>query len=86
MKPFPSPEWERFGSATLAEDGCAVCGDVAVPVQVLEVRGNEAVVEDRKGQRAEVAVDFVPDVRVGEILLVHLGVAIGRALEVHVEP
>lgn len=70
----------QFGSATLSEDGCATCGDVAVPVQVVEVRGCEAVVEDRLGQRVVVAVNYVPDVRAGEILLVHMGVAIGRAL------
>ena len=78
-------ELTRYGNCRLEEDGCSTCGDVAVPVKVIEVWGREAVVEDRLGKRAEVAVDFVPGVRPGEILLVHLGVAIGRALEVRRE-
>lgn len=73
---------EPFDTNTLADDGCSTCGDVAVPVKVIEVRGGEAVVEDRSGVRATVAVDFVPDVKAGDILLVHMGCAIGRTSEV----
>lgn len=73
---------EQFGTNTLADDGCSTCGDVAVPVKVIEVHGVEAVAEDLLGIRTTVAIDFVPDVKAGEILLVHMGVAIGRALEV----
>ncbi|MFS8640042.1 MAG: HypC/HybG/HupF family hydrogenase formation chaperone [Symbiobacteriaceae bacterium] len=58
---------------------CITCGDVAVPVRVVEVRGTEALVEDEEGRRETVAVDFVPDAHVGDILLVHAGIAIGRA-------
>ncbi|HEY8393211.1 MAG TPA: HypC/HybG/HupF family hydrogenase formation chaperone [Thermaerobacter sp.] len=58
---------------------CITCGDVAVPVRVVQVRGTEAVVEDEAGRRETVACDFVPDARVGDILLVHAGIAIGRA-------
>lgn len=65
-----------------AEDGCSTCGDVAVPVKVIEVRGNEAVVENGAGVRTTVAVDFVPDAKAGDILLVHMGCAIGRTSEV----
>jgi hydrogenase expression/formation protein HypC len=73
---------EQFGSCTLTDDGCSTCGDVAVPVKVIEVRGGEAVVEDRLGMRATAAIDFVSDVKAGDVILVHMGVAIGRALEV----
>ncbi|GIM47640.1 hypothetical protein DNHGIG_31890 [Collibacillus ludicampi] len=73
---------EQFGRRTLADDGCSTCGDVAVPVKVIAVHGGEAVVEDRLGKRATVAIDFVPGIKVGDILLVHMGVALGRALEV----
>lgn len=72
---------EHFGLCTLADDGCSTCGDVAVPVKVIEITGREAVVEDRLGKRTTVAIDFVPGIQAGEILLVHLGVALGRALE-----
>jgi hydrogenase expression/formation protein HypC len=73
---------EQYGSKTLADDGCSLCGDVAVPVKVIEVHGGVAVVEDRLGKRATVAIDFVPGIKAGDILLVHMGVAVGRALEV----
>lgn len=72
-------ELERFGSCTLDGDGCTTCGDTAVPVRVLELRGEDAFVEDRLGQQAEVAVDFISELRSGEVILVHMGVAIARA-------
>lgn len=82
MKHFASPGRESdlpsYRSCTLDQDGCGTCGDLAVPVRVLEVFGSTARVEDRRGNRGEVAVDFVPGVRPGDILLVHTGVAIGR--------
>ena len=76
------PELERYGSCTLDQDGCVTCGDVAVPARVLAVDGAAAQVEDRVGNRASVAIDFVPQARPGDVLLVHAGVAIaieGRA-------
>jgi hydrogenase expression/formation protein HypC len=69
---------ERYGHCTLDQDGCVTCGDVAVPVRVLQVQATAADVVDRLGRHAEVATDFVPDAQPGDILLVHLGVAIGR--------
>jgi len=72
------PDLARYGLCTLDLDGCVSCGDIAVPVVVLEVSGSEALCEDRLGQRARVAIDFTPDVAPGDVLLVHLGVAIAR--------
>jgi hydrogenase expression/formation protein HypC len=69
----------RYGGCTLDRDGCATCGDVAVPVRVLATEEGAAVVADRLGNRATVATDFVPGARPGDVLLVHAGVAIGRA-------
>lgn len=71
----------RYGSCTLDQDGCATCGDVAVPARVLRLQGEVAHVVDRIGNVADVATDFVSGVRVDDILLVHLGVAIGRVDE-----
>ena len=71
----------RYGWCTLDQDGCVTCGDTAIPVRVLEVRGQEALCEDRLGQRALVATDFVAPVAPGDVLLVHLGVAIARVEE-----
>ncbi len=75
-------EIEPFGCRTLADDGCSTCGDVAVPVKVIEVRGNDAVVEDRLGVTSTVAIDFVPEALPGDILLVHMGMALAKGLEV----
>ncbi len=69
---------ERYGSCTLDQDGCVTCGDLVVPVRVLEVREGVALCEDRAGNQAEIATDFVSDVTPGDILLVHSGVAIAR--------
>lgn len=72
-------ELERFGSCTLGDEGCTICGDSAVPVRVPELRGDDALVEDSLGQQAEVAVDFISGLRSGEVIFVHMGVAIARA-------
>jgi hydrogenase expression/formation protein HypC len=69
----------RYGACTLDEDGCTTCGDMGIPVRVVEIRGFIAVCEDRAGRRAEVAIDFVPGIGPGDVLLVHMGVAIAAA-------
>ena len=69
---------ERYGLCTLDQDRCVTCGDLGVPVRVVAVSDHAAVCEDRTGRRAEIAVDFVRDVRRGDLLLVHKGVAIAR--------
>ncbi len=69
---------ERYGSCTLDQDGCTTCGDLAIPVKVVEVRGDVALCEDRLGQRAKIALNFVPETSPGDVLLMHLGVAIAR--------
>jgi hydrogenase expression/formation protein HypC len=74
----PAVDLTHYGLCTLDQDGCLTCGDVAVPVRVLAVAEHEAVCEDRLGQRATVAVDFIPGVAAGDVLLVHLRVAIAR--------
>lgn len=68
----------QFGTCTLEDDGCTTCGDVAVPVRVIRMSETKAVCEDRTGRRAEVLIDFAPDASVGDILLVHMGVAIAN--------
>lgn len=78
---MPKVDLEFYGSCTLDQDGCSTCGDVAVPVEVIEVMGGDAVVEDRLGRQATVAIDFFPEARAGDALLVHMGVAISRLEE-----
>jgi hydrogenase expression/formation protein HypC len=63
---------------TLDHDGCVTCSDAGIPVRVVSVKGDDALCEDRAGNRAEIAVELVAPVRMGEVLLTHGGVAIGR--------
>ena len=66
------------GACTLDHDGCVVCSDAGIPVRVVSVEGDDALCEDRAGNRAQIAVELVTPVQVGEVLLTHGGVAIGR--------
>ena len=63
---------------TLDHDGCVTCSDAGIPVRVVSVEGDDALCEDRAGNRAQIAVELVTPVQVGEVLLTHGGVAIGR--------
>ena len=66
------------GYCTLDHDGCVTCSDAGIPVRVVSVEGDDALCEDAAGERAQMAVELVAPVRVGEIPLTHGGVAIGR--------
>jgi len=66
-----------FEQPGLLDEACITCGDVAVEATVVVVRGATAIVE-RDGAREEVAVDLVEDVREGDLLLCHAGVALER--------
>ncbi len=63
---------------TLDHDGCVVCSDAGIPVRVVSIEGDDALCEDRVGNRTQIAVELVTPVQVGEVLLTHGGVAIGR--------
>ncbi len=67
-----------LGICTLDHDGCVVCSDAGIPVRVISVEGDDALCEDAAGNRAQIAVELVAPVRVGEVLLTHGGAAIGR--------
>lgn len=71
-------ELEKYGSCTLEQDGCTTCGDIAIPVRVVSLTGDVAVVQDRLGQQTEVATDFVTDIHVDDVLLVHMGIALSK--------
>jgi hydrogenase expression/formation protein HypC len=66
------------GYCTLDHDGCVVCSDAGIPVRVVSVEGDDALCEDRAGNRTWIAVELVAPVGTGEVLLTHGGVAIGR--------
>jgi hypothetical protein len=65
------------GTCTLDHDGCVVCSDAGIPVRVVSVDGDDALCEDQAGNRAQIAVELVTPVRVGEVLLTLGGVAFG---------
>ncbi len=67
-----------LGACTLDHDGCVTCSDAGIPVRVVSIKGDDALCEDGAGNRAEIAVELVAPVQVGEILLTHGGVAIGK--------
>jgi hydrogenase expression/formation protein HypC len=62
-------------------EGCITCGDVAVPLTVVELIGPDARCRDDDGREETVATELVGTVVVGDRLLVHAGVAIGRLEE-----
>jgi hydrogenase expression/formation protein HypC len=63
---------------TLDHDGCIVCSDAGIPLRIISIDGDDAICEDTIGNRTEVAVELVKPVAVGEVLLTHGGVAIGK--------
>jgi hydrogenase expression/formation protein HypC len=69
---------QSYGAVCAVIDGCLTCGDVAVPVTVIEADHPDAICEDDHGQRGTVGIELVSPVRVGERLLIHGGVAISR--------
>lgn len=66
-------------------DGCITCGDVAVVLAVIEVEGADALCCDDGWRTEVVALELVGDVRPGDRLLVHAGVALERVDPIEVE-
>jgi hydrogenase maturation factor len=66
------------GATCSAEPGCITCGDVAVVLTVALVDGCDARCRDGQGREELVATELVGDVRPGDRVLVHAGVAIER--------
>ena len=61
-----------------AEPGCITCGDVALVLTVATVEGPDATCRDDLGRTELVATELVGEVRPGDRVLVHAGVAIER--------
>ena len=53
---------------------------LAVPLKLIEINGNDAIGEAR-GMRRSVRVDFIPDPKPGDYVMVHAGFAIERLPE-----
>jgi hydrogenase expression/formation protein HypC len=63
---------------TLDHDGCVVCSDAGIPLRVISIERDDALCEDKIGNRTTIAIELVEPVAVGEVLLTHGGVAIGK--------
>ena len=50
---------------------------LAIPLQIIEINGNTAVGE-ALGMRREIRVDFIPEPKKGDYVIVHAGFAIER--------
>ena len=68
-------------TCTLDHDGCITCSDAGIPVRVLSVDGDDALCEDSAGNQTQIAVELVTPVQLGEVLLTHGGIAIGKVAE-----
>ncbi|HEX6507893.1 MAG TPA: HypC/HybG/HupF family hydrogenase formation chaperone [Chloroflexota bacterium] len=66
------------GACTLDHEGCVVCSDAGIPLRVVALEGDDALCEDAAGNQTLIAVELVLPVNVGDIVLTHGGVAIGR--------
>ncbi len=79
MTAQPLP-WPATAACAVTE-GCITCGDVAVPLTVVELAGPDARCRDDGGREETVATELVGPVAPGDRLLVHAGVAIARVEE-----
>jgi hydrogenase expression/formation protein HypC len=75
---LPLMDPQSYSAVCSVIDGCLTCGDVAVPVTVLEAAVPDAMCQDDHGQQGLVGVELVAPVAPGDRLLVHGGVAITR--------
>ncbi len=50
---------------------------LAIPGKIVKIEGNVAIV-DYGGIKKEARIDFVPDVRIGDYVIVHTGFAIEK--------
>ena len=50
---------------------------LAIPFQLIEINGSAAVGE-ALGMRREIRVDFIPEPKIGDYVIVHAGFAIER--------
>jgi len=49
---------------------------LGVPVKIVEIEGQDALVESGGGLRQKIRLDFVPEAQIGDYVIVHAGFAI----------
>jgi hydrogenase expression/formation protein HypC len=65
--------------SSCADDAsCITCGDIALPLTVVEVVGDDARCRDDSGRSELVALELVGATAPGDVLLVHAGVALEK--------
>lgn len=57
---------------------CTTCSDEGLEGEILALRDDALADVELGGRRREIAVDLIDEPRVGDRVLVHAGVAIGR--------
>jgi hydrogenase assembly chaperone HypC/HupF len=68
---------EQAPGARTPSNTCITCADVAVPMRVVALSGDGlADCEDDEGRHSDVDLALLEDVKVGDEVLVHAGVAI----------
>ena len=53
---------------------------VTVPLKLIEIHGNDAI-GDAMGVQRKIRVDFIPEPKIGDYVIVHAGFAIERLPE-----
>ena len=51
---------------------------LALPMRVIELRLGEMAVAERDGVRKEISVTLVPEVAIGDYVIVHVGFALSK--------
>jgi hydrogenase expression/formation protein HypC len=51
---------------------------LAIPVEVVELRGESMAIVDLDGIRKEISLALVDDVQVGDFVILHVGYALSR--------
>lgn len=51
---------------------------LALPMRVIELRPGEMAVAERDGVRKEISVTLVPEVAIGDYVIVHVGFALSK--------
>ena len=71
---------EPPSAGCVEDESCITCGDVAVPLRVVEIEEGSglALCGDDEGRAETVEIALVEPVAVGDTLLVHAGTAISR--------
>ncbi|MBW3624496.1 MAG: HypC/HybG/HupF family hydrogenase formation chaperone [Armatimonadetes bacterium] len=64
--------------AAETDPSCAVCNDAGEWGRILELCPDGTALVELCGGPVEVAMDLLPDARVGERVVVHLGFALSR--------